>query len=846
MMTKVTGPKVLIASAILIATLDCTALFAQEASTAPAPAASDAATPEFDQIMSSMTEPSASNDAQTQNPTPAPTEPSSGKAEQAPAESSTPPAQAAPATATSASESGDTSALLETIPVPQKSASVPEAVKAPRANAQLEEIVVTATKREESLRDIPQSITALSGGDLERSGAQGIDDIVKRVPGVNIASENGFTRITIRGIASLNNTSSTTGILFGNVSFADQYVPLVALDQQIFDLKTVEVLKGPQGTLFGASALNGAIRYVPEPAAIGVFSAKYFAQYVRITHGSADPIFGAAVNVPVGDTAAIRLVGFDRKSPGYIDNLQLGEKDTNRLAQHGARIMGNWQPSEDWNIAVTGATQRTSIYDIALTDSLNGNLSSNNRPRRSPQTDGYDMGGLTIEHTFDWAQFVSETAYVQKNSNHFYENTRNVVPNTSVPLAGISGGGDSTTYSQELRLVSPTDSDSNWRWIGGLFGSRQRMLSKADLQVGNALIPPALNDALLQPVLNGLGLGGLVNPAGNISLLGLIARIQVTEVAAFGEVTRKLGDDWELTLGGRLYRTRSFGNNTQRGALLTVLNQNPAAVKKGGVQEQSFNPKVSLLWHATDDITSYATISKGYRVGGIQSGVTLPISATQAPAAFKSDIIWNYEGGVRTEWLDKTLSADLTAFYIDWRNPQVFQADSTTNLQYLDNVGGVKSPGFDFALRWITPFRVMLTSSATYAKTVTTKAFKTGSGNTAAPGSPWPYAPKWQTATTLSYPLELNDWTITTSLTHTYMGTATNDLNDQKPIFNYRLLDAQIGLASPTYPWIPELNITVNNLLDKRGVTTRIPQGQSVDGGYTQPRTFIIRLSGSF
>ncbi|MES2488360.1 MAG: TonB-dependent receptor [Pseudomonadota bacterium] len=825
MMNKGPCPKGLIAAVSLIAAFNCTAIFAQETSAVPAPTTNDGSMSELDQLLESPSpESSAATDAQPQQQTSVP-------AESTPA---SPPADASIATE------------LETIPLAKRRPSDPEPIKAARTSPQLEEIIVTATKREESLRDIPQSITALSGGELERSGAQGIEDIVKKVPGVNIASENGFTRITIRGIASLNNTSSTTGIMLGNVSFADQYVPLVALDQQVFDLRTVEVLKGPQGTLFGASALNGAIRYVPEPATLGVFSAKYFAQYVSIEHGGAEPIYGAAVNIPAGDTAAFRLVGFNRKSPGYIDNLQLGEKDTNRLAQHGGRVIGSWQPNEDWKIDLIGATQRTSIYDIALTDGLNGNLSSNNRPRRSPQTDGYDMGGLTVEYAFDWAQFVSESAYVKKNSVHFYENTRNLVADTSVPLAGISGGGNSNTYSQELRLVSPSDSDSNWRWIGGIFGSRQKLLSKADLQAGNALIPPELNDALLQPLLDGLGLGGIINPAGNISLLGLIADVTITEVAAFGEVTRKLGESWELTLGGRLYRTRSFGENTQRGVLLTVLNQSPSKVVKGGVQEQAFNPKVSLLWHATDDITSYATISKGFRVGGLQSGVTLPISATQAPAAFKSDIIWNYEAGVRTEWLDKTLSADLTAFYIDWQNPQVFQADSTTNLQYLDNAGGVKSPGLDFALRWITPWQVMLTSSATYAKTVTTKPFQTGSGNIAAPGSGWPYAPKWQTATTISYPLELNDWTITTSFTHTYMGTATNDLNDQKPIFNYRLLDAQIGVLSTAYPWIPELNLTVNNLLDKRGVTTRIPQGNSVDGGYTQPRTIILRLSGSF
>ncbi|PTU30891.1 TonB-dependent receptor [Stenotrophobium rhamnosiphilum] len=833
MMIKGPCPKGLFAAVSLVAALNCTATFAQEAATTPAPATNDGSISELDELLvSPSTESPAASDAQPQAQTSAPAEstpdPTLGSAP-----------ESAPAEASTATE-------LETIPLAKKRPNDPEPIKAARTSPQLEEIVVTATKREESLRDIPQSITALSGGELEKSGAQGIDDVVKKVPGVNIASENGYTRITVRGIASVNSTSSTTGILFGNVSFADQYVPVVALDQQLFDLRSIEVLKGPQGTLFGASALNGAIRYVPEPAALGVFSTKYFAQYVSVSQGGAEPIFGAAVNVPVGETAAIRLTAFDRKSPGYIDNLQLNIKDANRLKQRGARVMANWQPNEDWSVALTGAMQNTSIYDIALTDGVNGNLSSNNRPRRSPQDDNYKMAGLTVSHTIDWAQLVSESAFVHKDSVHFYENSRNAIPNTSVALLGIGGGGVSNTYSQELRLVSPTDSDSAWRWIGGVFGSRQHLNTIVDLQAGNALIPPELNNQLIQTLLNALGASGIINADGNVSLLGLAPDVTVQELALFGEVTRKLGESWELTLGGRLYRTRSFGTSTQTGLIFTALNMSPKSYKTGGVQEQAFNPKASLTWHISDDTMSYATVSKGYRVGGLQPGITLPISATQAPAAFKSDIIWSYEAGVRAEWLDNTLSTDLTAFYIDWQDPQVFQADSTTSLQYLDNVGAVKSTGLDFSLRWITPFEVMLTSSVAYAKTVTTEPFQTGSGNVAAPGSPWPYAPKWQTATSISYPLSLDEWTITTSVTHTYMGTAANDLNNQKPIFNYQLLDAQIGILSTAHTWIPEFNLTVNNLLDKRGLTTRIPQGSSTDGGYTQPRTVILRLSGSF
>jgi iron complex outermembrane receptor protein len=708
----------------------------------------------------------------------------------------------------------------------------------------LEEVVVTATKRAASLREIPESITSLDGGDLERRGVQGIDDIARLTPGVNVATENGISRVTIRGIAANNNTNATTGTLFGNASFTDSYLPVASLDPQPFDLKSVEVLKGPQGTLFGASALNGAIRYVPEAPVFGEYSAKYFAQYTSINEGGSDPAYGAAVNLPAGDTVALRLAGFDRRSPGYVDNLRLDEPNSNHLSQWGIRGILAWQPDDLWKASLTLASQNTSVNDNGLVDNLDQQLTSDNRPRNSWRETYYRLADLDVERSFDWAQLVSETAFIHKNTQSFLENTRNILASGAIPLLGIIGGGDSNTYSQEIRLVSPNDSDSRWRWITGVFASRQDILDKADIAAGNGIVPSAIDLSSLNLLLPGLG--DLVNSQGNVSVLGLDADIRVTEIAAFADVTRKLGDAWELTLGGRLYQTRSFGSNTQTGVLATAINGNPADVKTGGVEERNFNPKASLLWHTTDNIVSYATISKGFRVGGLQPGETLPTSTTQAPATFKSDTIWNYEGGVRTTWLDRSLYIDATAFYIDWRNPQTLQYDSTLDVNYLDNVGGVKSEGVDLMAQWITPFKLLITTSATWTETVTTASFETGSGNVAPAGTPWPFSPKWQTATTLSYPLDIASWRLTPAITHTYLGKTINDLSYQKPIFNFQQLDAMLGLQNRNVEWMPEINMTVSNVLDKRGLTSDIKQGQVTDATYSQPRTVIVRVSGSF
>ncbi|HVT34339.1 MAG TPA: TonB-dependent receptor plug domain-containing protein, partial [Nevskiaceae bacterium] len=218
----------------------------------------------------------------------------------------------APATTDAApAAAADSAAAAATIPVePLRTDASPQpAAPASTGDAtQLEEVVVTATKRAKNVREIPATIVGFSGEQLERDNVKGMEDLARLVPGVNYTMPSeGTPRITIRGIAGQPATNATTGILYGDISFNDTYLPRVVPDPLPFDLQTVEILKGPQGTLFGAGALNGAIRYVPEPAKPGVWETKYTAEYTRVHEGDRGaPVYGAVVNAPLygGDTAA--------------------------------------------------------------------------------------------------------------------------------------------------------------------------------------------------------------------------------------------------------------------------------------------------------------------------------------------------------------------------------------------------------------------------------------------------------------------------------------------------------------------------------------------------------------
>lgn len=740
-------------------------------------------------------------------------------------------------------------ALLPTIPVPvHDDVAIQQPKEKKKSSGQIEEIIVTATKREESLRNIPQSITAFSGDSLEKSAIQGADEIVKLSPGVNFSSDGQrAAHITIRGISSGQDQNQTTGVIFGNVSLSDPYLQLVTLDPNPFDLKSVEILKGPQGTLFGAGGFGGAIRYVPQPPEFGVWETKYFSQYTTIAEGNGGsaPIFGAATNIPLGtdNTLALRLVGIERRDPGYIDDTGRGLKNINTLKERGLRGMLGWQPSSAWDIKLLYAYQTMSAPDIGFTDNTNGRLSRSDTPTASPTKNKFQLGNVSISYAFDWATATSETAVIKKNVDFFQDETRLINPSGVLNTLNLTGLqlsvlNDTSIVTQELRLTSPTDSESPWKWAAGIFGSKENYLANINLPTGSPL--PI---AIPLPV-------GLLTPTGQVSAGNINVNAKVEELALFGDVTRHFWDDWDFSVGARFYRTSSGGTAESTGPLFTGTTPiNQTVVEKG------ISPKISLTWHATDEIMTYATVSRGYRVGGVQPGIITVVAQDDAPKFFKSDTLMNYELGVRTQWFDNSLHVDLTGYYLDWKNPQTRVYDPKDGVSnYFTNVGGVTGKGVESSVEWLTPIDgLSINIGVSYNKTVTNIPFQISSSQTVASGTPFPQSPEWQTATTLAYSPDFGDWKPKASVSHTYLSMASSDLINHFPIFNYQQWDVNFAIANPSLPWLPDFSLIGTNILDKRGIVIR---NGTVDGGtstanytdvsYIRPRAITLRLSGKF
>ncbi|MDP9139669.1 MAG: TonB-dependent receptor [Pseudomonadota bacterium] len=772
-----------------------------------------------------------------------------------------------PATATGPTHaSAAPEPYAESIAVPDYEAAEvdPSAISEQSRPAQLDDIVVTATKRATPTRKIPATLSVLSGEDLEREGVQGIEQIVALVPGVNLADDGQgqAKRITIRGISADTNVNFTTGTLFGDVPFSDPYIPKVQLDPNPFDMATVEILKGPQGTLFGGSGLNGMIRYVPTAPEFDGTHVKYFAQLNSFPgNGDSGWSYGAVLNTPfANDSAALRLLGFRRDAPGFIDDTQSGKDDVNSTEQYGYRAMLTWLPVFDWKVSLMAVGQHTLQDDVAFTSNLDGRLERSNTPRPSPTETDYTLASVGIEHSFSWADFVSQTAAFEKEWNASLDSAR-IVPGGQVPVLTVVGYNQSESFSQEFRLSSPAEADSPWRWLAGAVYYNARLFDCAEALLettgivglpGLLDLGPLLQSALLQP------LSGIVatpcrqnadHARGRLDIGNLVGDIELEEQALFGEISRELGEHWEVTLGTRLYRTQSEGTVTNAGALYL-----PQTASQGGngrrdaaIKEQGVSPKASIVFDTTTGFRSYLTVSRGFRFGGIQVGSST--LTTQVPGFFESDSLWNYELGVRTDWFDRSLTIDASIYYIDWTNPQVYQTSADSLASFIDNVGGAQGCGADLSLRYFLPFvdGLSLSASASWNRTETTEVFESSTGASVPAGSKWPLAPEWQTSASLSYMLPLASWRSAISLRHSYTGTACNVIECSYPVFGYRTLDLNLSLASLLHASWPELSVSLSNLGDERGignVASSTLLGEAVS--YIPPRSLVVRISGSF
>ena len=844
---------------VMACALCCASAFAQEPSTeetaAPETETSSAETEATAETGTTQSETEATQyeSEPTQSRTEAP--PAEGQAAESSSDSST--ADAAPADA----------APVETIPVASEPAAAPAS-----DSAQLEDVIVTATKREKSLREIAGSIGEFDGSRLENDGKFELKDFVEQTPGVTLTTLGPhMVKLNVRGVASDAYFGaplpSPTGMLIGDTAFNDPFITNIQPDLSAFDLSRVEVLKGPQGTLFGGAALAGAIRYVLQEPALGEWQARAFSLYEAPDGGSTALSSGAALNAPLfGDALAVRLGYVKREYPGLTDNVRQPDNIKENIdAAAGEQLRGilSWRPLDQLGVKLTHLNQDSfSPNAVVIADTPHARETKN---KILPQPSIAEVGLDSLEAAYDF-DTMRLTAVGSRTKKHWYVDVDISYVITGPPDEDTNPNTGtfqitddlSKSLSQELRLQSTVAEGLQWL-VGAYNADYEIFFEILDDTVAN-------RDQAKQNGTYG------TDAYYESSVFYAVGNIEAHEKAGFADLSYKFWDRLEVSAGARYYQTQVTGGFFGTGALARQQNggQN-FDFTDNDISEDGVNPKLSAAWEFTPDLSIFALASRGYRFGGLQ---TVPYESESAlpgvpgtsngvPQYYKSDSIWNYELGARSSWFGNTLHLDATLFYIDYKNPQVvLRTNSPTglNLAYTDNVDSAVSYGFESMLAWLTPLDgVRLDLSGGWTDSHTTAPFQapspyaSGCGCVIVPsGSGMPGVADYQYMAAINY-VAPQIWIFDTSarVDYTYIGPGVGTLLQDYTINDYGTLNAGLNLSTAVWRLKPRLSFNVSNITDetasKLAYTVKAVPGQLIPVHYlNHPRTYTARLALDF
>lgn len=533
----------------------------------------------------------------------------------------------------------------------------PAATLPPQSDAEAADIFVTASKRDLRLRDYAGSVSIISGSDLSFGGNGGTDGIVSRSATVSSAYLGaGRNKLFIRGIAD----SSFTGPTQATVG---QYLGDVRLtynapdpDLRLYDIQSVEVLEGPQATLYGAGSLGGLVRTIPNAPVLGSASGSIVAGVAATQHGAPGGDLAMTLNVPLEtDRVALRLVGYGISEGGYIDNPLLGRRDINRTNVSGGRATMRVALGTDWFVDLGGTHQQVHGADSQYADAAGSRLE-----RDSPVTEGfssaYTLGQIVLSQDVGRVRCRTTTAFIGQSLNERYDATR---PNSAPQIFRQRNHTDLIT--SEIRLWQPLENRFGWVVGASIVDNRTRL----DRALGNVDTP-----ALVTGVKNG-----------------------VTELTLYGEASYRLLPWLTASAGGRSTWTVLSGQAIDQPAALTVAERVLQAAIVADRHETSMLPSVALVATPLSAITFYARYQQGFRPGG------LAIDSLFV-RRFRGDRVATVEGGIRYRSSGSNpFDASFGLSHTAWRDIQADFLDGS-GLPTTDNIGNGRIWSFAASAGW--------------------------------------------------------------------------------------------------------------------------------------------------
>jgi iron complex outermembrane receptor protein len=708
------------------------------------------------------------------------------------------------------------------------------------SGATMNEIIVTAQKREERLQEVPVPVTAIGADVLAGSNQVSIQDYYTRLPGFNVTPIPGAgntVELTVRGI-SPTGSNPTVGITVDDVPFGSATslggggtIP----DIDPSDLARIELLRGPQGTLYGANSMGGLLKFVTvDPSFDGVSG--------RVQAGTSSVYNGAAlgygvrgaVNVPLSDTLAIRLSAFTRQDPGYIDNPVLHEDGVNKVDAYGGHLAALWRPSPVFSLKLSALLQNThadgsSDVDVPTvgvpqTAGL-GDLQQNYLRGIGGFDKKIQAYGVTVTAKLGNVDLTAISGY-NVNAFHTSNDVSDSYSSYAQSVFGVTGAWTynnvkTTKFTQEFRLSGPLGPQLDW--LLGAFYTYENSKNS----VSNYL---AENPAT----------GATVGTGWSIPY-----PTTYQEYAAFTDVTYHVTDRFDIQMGGRESHTKETLAEEFIGPFDPVIFLAPSPIIEPEAQgsASAFTYLVTPRFKVTPDLMVYARLASGYRPGG----PNLNIGSAALPRDYKPDKTNNYEVGVKGDFLDRTLSIDSSIYYIDWKDIQLQLVDPTTQLNYFANAGRARSQGIELSVE-SRPLRGLTVAAwGVWNDATLTQGFPSISTAYGVSGDRLPNSSRF------SGRLSLDEEFAVARGTRAFLGAAMSYVGDFLADFSatperqyfpsYTRTDLHAGVKYDSWT----LNLFANNVTDKRA---------AIGGGfgtfppfaftYIQPRTIGASLVRTF
>ncbi len=732
-------------------------------------------------------------------------------------------------------------ASAQAVPEQQPASTVDQSSR-PAATAEStgdQEIVVTAQKRSQTLIEVPQSISVVSGATLEKQHADNFSDYLKLVPGLQLNQDTpGQGRLVIRGV-NTGGVASTVGVYMDETPFGSSSglvnASVLAGDFDTFDLDRIEVLRGPQGTIYGASSLGGVLKFVTKlPSTTGLVVRGRLG--IETTDGGAMSYYGnAVVNVPLSDTLAVRASGTYRKYGGFIDSIGTGgsdrENNINDSVSYGGRASLLFKPSSSISLRLTAVVQDIKADAPSLIESdpvtlkrLYGRLSQS---QFVPQFSDVKYRVYNGTGVFDlgFGELTTSTSYSTQKQTYRTDYT-----NALSPLVGaifqvpneffLGQHTDSKKFTQEVRL---TGESRLLDWLVGAYYTNEKGLIDQEFV---AVVP------------------GTLTPISGLPLLG-VAQVssKYREIAGFANATVHIGDRFDIDLGGRFSENKQSAHQVTGGALAG------ASDISTGSKESVFTYSIAPRFELSKNASIYARIAKGFRPGGPN---VLPPGAPPELATYDSDSTINYEAGIKAQTDDNRFSIDAAVYHIDWKNVQLFATINGFGVNA--NGGGAKVDGAEITVTARPARGLSLSANAAYTNARLTTDTEIGGLK----GDKLPFTPKFSAALNGDYSWSLSstiEARVGASIRHLSSQSGAFDdgfrttFGRQRQIRSYQIVDLSAGLDFGKF----SLDAYVKNLGNSAGRTSTTgttvfgsfpvyPNG-AIGTGVIRPRTIGLSLT---